>query len=60
MPIRVWVEIHDLEGNLLATIEAGIRGGTVTVEYPVFEPGTWGRVTRNDQYADGEASASKG
>jgi hypothetical protein len=60
MPIRVWAEIHNLEGKLLATIEARIAGGTVMVDYPVFEPGTWGRITRHDQFADGDVYSRQG
>lgn len=53
MPVRVWVEVHDLQGRLLMTIEARIHGGAVAVEYPGFEPGSWGRITRHEQFADG-------
>ena len=53
MPIKAWIEIRDLAGTLIETVESRIDGGTVSTEYPVFPAGTRGRVTHIRQYADG-------
>ena len=53
MPIKAWIEVRDLAGNLLETVESRIDGGTVLTDYPVFPTGTRGRVTHRRQYADG-------
>ena len=60
MPIKVWVQIHDDQDLLLETLQARIDGGTVTIEFPAFPPGTLGRITRFDQFADGEIFSSRG
>jgi hypothetical protein len=44
MPRSAWVEIRDPDGELLASIPAQIRGGTVSADLPAFPPGTRGSI----------------